>query len=40
MLASMPEGGSIVSFLMDEGLGEATNAMIIDEDLCVGCDNW
>lgn len=39
MLASMPEGGSIVSFLMDEGLGEATNAMIIDEDLCVGCDN-
>lgn len=39
MLESMPEGGSIVSFLMAEGLGEATNAMIIDEDLCVGCDN-
>jgi Fe-S-cluster-containing hydrogenase component 2 len=39
LLESMPEGGSIVSFLMDEGLGEATNAMIIDEDLCVGCDN-
>ncbi len=39
MLASMPEGGNVISFLMDEGLGEATNAMIIDEDLCVGCDN-
>ncbi len=39
LLGSMPEGGSIVSFLMGEGLGEATNAMIIDEDLCVGCDN-
>ena len=39
LLGSMPEGGSIVSFLMEEGLGEATNAMIIDEDLCVGCDN-
>lgn len=38
-LESMPEGGSIISFLMDEGLGEATNAMVIDEDLCVGCDN-
>jgi len=39
MLESMPEGGNVVSFLMDQGLGEATNAMIIDEDLCVGCDN-
>lgn len=38
-MASMPESASIVSFLMDEGLGEATNAMVIDEDLCVGCDN-
>jgi Fe-S-cluster-containing hydrogenase component 2 len=24
---------------MDEGLGEATNVLIIDEALCVGCDN-
>ncbi|MGB0513513.1 MAG: cyclic nucleotide-binding domain-containing protein, partial [Wenzhouxiangellaceae bacterium] len=39
LLSSMPEGGGIVSFLMSEGLGEATNAMIIDEDLCIGCDN-
>ena len=39
LLGSMPEGGSIVSFFMAEGLGEATNAMLIDEDLCVGCDH-
>jgi len=38
-LASQPEGGHLVSFLMHQGLGEATNAIIIDESLCVGCDN-
>lgn len=39
LLESQPEGGHVVSFLMREGLGEATNAIIIDENLCVGCDN-
>ncbi|MFW6094289.1 MAG: cyclic nucleotide-binding domain-containing protein, partial [Pseudomonadota bacterium] len=34
-----PETGSVVDFLMDEGLGEATNVLVIDADLCVGCDN-
>ncbi len=34
-----PEIGSVTDFLMDEGLGEATNCLIIDESLCVGCDN-
>src|SRR3546814_13656624 len=24
---------------MKEGLGEATDALLIDENLCVGCDN-
>ena len=24
---------------MEQGLGEATNALVIDETLCVGCDN-
>ncbi len=33
------EEGSVIGFLMDQGLGEATNAMVIDESLCVGCDN-
>src|SRR3546814_15433051 len=27
------------SFIMKEGLGEATDALLIDENLCVGCDN-
>ena len=34
-----PEAGSMMNFLMDAGLGEATNVLVIDESLCVGCDN-
>ena len=34
-----PEAGSLMNFLMREGLGEATNVLVIDESLCVGCDN-
>jgi Fe-S-cluster-containing hydrogenase component 2 len=28
-----------MTFLMAHGIGEATNVLIIDEELCVGCDN-
>jgi Fe-S-cluster-containing hydrogenase component 2 len=38
-MASQPEGARTIGFLMEEGLGEATNALVIDESLCVGCDN-
>ncbi|NND66838.1 MAG: cyclic nucleotide-binding domain-containing protein, partial [Halioglobus sp.] len=38
-MASQPESSRAIGFLMDEGLGEATNALVIDEALCVGCDN-
>lgn len=38
-MESRPEVGSVMQYLMDEGLGEATNALIIDEGLCIGCDN-
>lgn len=38
-MASQPEGARTIGFLMAEGLGEATNALVIDESLCVGCDN-
>jgi Fe-S-cluster-containing hydrogenase component 2/CRP-like cAMP-binding protein/thioredoxin reductase len=38
-MAVQPEAGSVMGFLMDEGLGEATNVLVIDETLCVGCDN-
>jgi len=34
-----PESGSVMDFLMKEGLGEATNVLVIDEALCIGCDN-
>jgi Fe-S-cluster-containing hydrogenase component 2/thioredoxin reductase/CRP-like cAMP-binding protein len=34
-----PEAGSMMGFLMKEGLGEATDVLVIDESLCVGCDN-
>ncbi|MEX2327818.1 MAG: cyclic nucleotide-binding domain-containing protein, partial [Pseudomonadales bacterium] len=37
-LQSNTESGDLLSFLMGEGLGEATDVLLIDEDLCVGCD--
>lgn len=37
-MESVPEGSEVVSFLLDEGLGEATDALVIDENLCIGCD--
>ena len=33
------ESTDVMKFLMGQGLGEATNTLIIDERLCVGCDN-
>ena len=38
-MASQPEAARAIGFLVGEGLGEATNALVIDESLCVGCDN-
>jgi Fe-S-cluster-containing hydrogenase component 2/thioredoxin reductase/CRP-like cAMP-binding protein len=34
-----PEASSVMNFLMSQGLGESTNVLVIDEGLCVGCDN-
>jgi len=34
-----PESSALMNFMMKEGLGEATDVLIIDESLCVGCDN-
>ncbi len=31
--------GDLISFLMRQGLGEATDVLLIDETLCVACDN-
>jgi cGMP-dependent protein kinase 2 len=30
---------SVASFLVENGVGEATDVLLIDENLCVGCDN-
>jgi cGMP-dependent protein kinase 2 len=30
---------SVASFLVENGIGEATDLLLIDEKLCVGCDN-
>jgi Fe-S-cluster-containing hydrogenase component 2 len=38
-LNARPEAARVMNFLMGEGLGEATDVLVINEDLCVGCDN-
>ena len=38
-LQSDAASGDILSFLMQQGLGEATDVLLIDKELCVGCDN-
>ncbi len=38
-MASVFEATQTTRFLLDQGLGEATNALVIDENLCVNCDN-
>ena len=30
---------SVATFLVENGIGEATDVLLIDENLCVGCDN-
>ena len=38
-MEAAPDAGDLISFLMQQGLGEATDVLLIDETLCVGCDN-
>lgn len=38
-MESRPEAGNIIQFLVDQGVGEGTDVLLIDETLCVHCDN-
>jgi Fe-S-cluster-containing hydrogenase component 2/thioredoxin reductase/CRP-like cAMP-binding protein len=38
-LAADPRKAEVLDFMLEAGLGEATNALLIDESLCVGCNN-
>ena len=38
-LESDAGSGDLLEFLITQGLGEATDVLLIDKELCVGCDN-
>ena len=38
-MAAQPDAGNVVQFLVEQGIGEASDMLLIDEALCVGCDN-
>ncbi len=39
LMEERPEAGNIIQFLTEQGLGEGTDVLLIDETLCIHCDN-
>ncbi len=38
-MEAAPDPGNIIAFLLQQGVGEATDVLLIDQSLCVRCDN-
>ncbi|MEY3218807.1 MAG: hypothetical protein RIT27_164 [Pseudomonadota bacterium] len=38
-MENQPQTGNLIAFLVAQGLGEATDVLLIDESLCIHCDN-
>jgi Fe-S-cluster-containing hydrogenase component 2 len=38
-MEAQPDPGNLISFLLQQGVGEATDVLLIDEALCVRCNN-
>jgi CRP-like cAMP-binding protein/thioredoxin reductase/Pyruvate/2-oxoacid:ferredoxin oxidoreductase delta subunit len=38
-MEAQPDPGNIIAFLLQQGVGEATDVLLIDESLCVRCDH-
>lgn len=39
MTETTQQNGDVISFLMDQGVGEGTDVLFIDESICIRCDN-